>query len=61
MLDSSRCGGGHSSYIHIACVTIGFVIPLVPVIAIMTNYALEFQSIKNCPQFSVYQKEKVGC
>ncbi len=36
--------GGKTKYIHIASVIIGFVIPLVPVIALMAKFALEVQS-----------------
>ena len=35
---------GKTKYIHVACVTVGILIPLVPVVAMMAEFASEVQS-----------------
>ena len=35
---------GKSKYLHIACVVLGVIIPLIPVIAVMADFAMEVQS-----------------
>ena len=35
---------GKTKYIHMACVIVGVVVPLLPIVALMADYALEVQS-----------------
>ena len=35
---------GKSKYLHVACVVLGVIIPLIPVIALMADFAMEVQS-----------------